>query len=118
MFPISETVYVIFTDCLTFPILWGAAVFLSVLPFLALLFIIARYRISSVIISILFGGAIALLMAYVVVRLMHGVSWYTDPPNSILLSISQEYWAVGKLFAPAGGIGGLLFWAIAGRHFD
>jgi hypothetical protein len=115
LFPIHETLSVILTDFLTFPILWMVAAIASVVPCGVAFFAFFRCKISNAIVHVIVGSLIGAAAAYFLVKIMHNVSWYTDPPRRHSSAISQEFQSIGELFVVAGGFAGLTFWIVAGR---
>lgn len=115
LFPMRETLSVILTDFLAFPILWLVAAIVSVVPCGVVFFAFFRCKISNVILHMIVGSLIGAAAAYLLVKIMHNVSWYTDPPRRHSSTILQEFQSIGELFVVAGGLAGLTFWAVVGR---
>ncbi|SIO61516.1 hypothetical protein [Paraburkholderia phenazinium] len=117
LLPISGTLFVILTDCFTFPLLWLPAMLLSAVPCSLLFVITQRWQISNLIFYVIAGVSIGLVSALIVVHLTHNWSWYTDTPNSAPLDIWHEFLSISKLFGAAGAVAGSVFWLVAARLF-
>lgn len=112
-----KAVHLIVMTGLIFVMSWMVGLVAAAIP-CALLAVTARaFKIRNWIFYTVTGIAVGLLMVRVYVGFFNSFHWYTDPPEETATTWLQGIQTVGRFLAPAGGVAGLTFWQMTGRHY-
>lgn len=117
LLPIGDTLSVLGSDALTFPVFWLIAFSFFLIPGPVLIYIAYRFRLNNIFIYLLSGLILGFFADVIFAKITHGITWYTDDANTIAYSLHHEIMTFAKTFVPAGAIGGVSFWVYVGRCF-
>jgi magnesium-transporting ATPase (P-type) len=103
---------------LIFGLSWMFAVGVTALPCAALSWTARKFKIRSWLFYLLAGVAVGTLAVLAFVEFFNSFHLYSDLPDEKNSTGLQGLFGVGRFLVPAGAAAGILFWRVAGRHYD
>lgn len=102
---------------LLFIVSWIAASICSAIPCLLLAWVVRKLKPRNVAFYLCSGVLIGLLAVPAWVWMFNSTSWYTDPPDKLPMRLMDGFAVIGLTLGLVGGVAGLMFWGVSGRHF-